>query len=186
MGVHAHVGRNFGQDHVAADKYLGFFAVQRDVLWRVAKPADAAPSVLTNFDKLAVHQAAVSLGHSGHHLAVIKNPLVHLGLVFRIVPAVGGKELLCAHTAKVRGAMGRHGGRLVFCGADQQGRFEFVAQPMRQAHVVGVHVRDQHAQNGQPFHGARKHLFPRGLRAGVGHTAIDGSPAFAHACCSFF
>ena len=57
---------------------------------------------------------------------------------------------------------------------------------MRQAHVIGVHVRDHHAQNGQAFHGARHHLAPGFLRARIGHAAVHHGPAVSHACGRFF
>ena len=152
----------------------------------MAKATDAAPGVGAYFQDLTFHQAAVGLWHLGHHLAVIKNPFIDLLLILWIVPAIGRKELLRANAAKVRGAMCRQGGRLVFGGAHEQGRVEFLAQPVRQAHVVGMHVRHQHPQNGQALHGARKHLLPSGLCARVGDAAIYGGPAFANAGSGFF
>ena len=47
-------------------------------------------------------------------------------------------------------------------------------------------MRDQHAQDGQAFHGACKNLFPCGLGAIVGHAAIDCGPAMANAACGLF
>ena len=82
--------------------------------------------------------------------------------------------------------MCRQRGRLVFRGADKERRVELGTQPVRQAHVVGVHVRHQYAQDGQALHGTRKHLFPSGLGTWIGHAAIYSGPTFAHASGGFF
>ena len=146
----------------------------------MAPSADAFPSVAADLNLAAFHQAVIRLGHLGHHVGVVRHARLNLFLVCRIVPAVIGKKLLCAQAAKIRHSRAGQQCRLVFGGVHVQRRIEVLAQPVRQAHVVGVHVGHHHAQNRQALHRACKHLAPGFLRASVGHAAIDRSPALAH------
>lgn len=61
--IDAHIGGNAGQHHVAAHQHLQFVAVQRDVLRRMAKAADAAPCPPANGERVAVLQASELGGH---------------------------------------------------------------------------------------------------------------------------
>lgn len=68
---HADVGGDARQHHVAGDQHAGVFAVERDVLGRVAEAGDDTPAVRADRDDLAVHDAAVLLGHARHQRAVV-------------------------------------------------------------------------------------------------------------------
>ena len=96
------------------------------------------------------------------------------------------KKFLSAQAAEIGSARAGQQGSLVFGGVHVQRRTELLAQPMGQAHVVGVHVGDHHSQDRQALHGACKHLAPGLLRAWVGHAAVHCGPAMASALFGFF
>ena len=152
----------------------------------MAPAANALPCVATDLNFSAFHKSVVRLGHLGHHVGVVRHTRLNLLLVCRIVPTVICKKSLCAGASKIRGACAGEQSRLVFGGVHVQRRVELLTQPVRQAHVIGVHVGYHHAQNGQALHGACKNLAPGFLRARVGDAAIYRGPAVSKACGRFF
>ena len=177
--VHAHVGRDARQHHVAADQDAGRLAVQRHVLGRVAVAGDAAPHLAANGDGLAIEQACVAGRHRGHQAAVVALAVADLLQIARIRHAVAVKVVGQPLAAKaVDDLAGVARGHVVGAAHPQRGG-PLLAQPVRQAHVVGVHVGDQHAQDGQAVQLVGKHLRPGGARFGVVDAGVDHRPAVA-------
>ena len=147
----------------------------------MAPATDAAPGATANLQLAPLHQAVICLRHSRHHLGVIRHAVFDLLLVGGVVPAMVGKKALRAQPAKVRCTCAGQQRGLVLGGTHPQWCIERLAQPVRQTHVIGVHVRDHHAQNRQTLHGAGHHLAPSFLRRRVGHAAIHHGPAVSNA-----
>jgi hypothetical protein len=64
-------------------------------------------------------------------------------------------------------------------GADPQRRLPALAQPVRQADVVGVHVGDDDAHHGQALQLVLEHLLPQRARLGPVDAAVHHRPALA-------
>ena len=79
--------------------------------------------------------------------------------------------------AQAGAGLDAHARHVVVGGADPQRRVPALAQPMRQPDVVGVHVRDQHAQDGQAVQLVGKHFFPLLARFGLVNAAVHHRPA---------
>ena len=178
--VHADVGGNGGQQHVAADQQLILCIVQSHVFGRVAKAADALPNALTDAHARAVHQAHIGVGDFGHHAGVITDTGFYLCQFVRLAPAMCFEKSHCGCAAKIGQPAASEQRRLVFAGAHPQGRLPALAQPVGQAHVVGVHVRDQHAQDGQALQCLRFDLLPSLSGGGVVDAAVHRRPALLH------
>ncbi len=93
-----------------------------------------------------------------------------------------GKEVRRA-VAAVRIAHGRarHARRVPVGGADPQPAVPALREPVRQADMVRVHVRADHAQHRQALQLVGEDLLPRRACAGVVDAAVDDGPAFAPA-----
>ena len=102
----------------------------------------------------------------------------------RVGQAVRAEELRRRLAAEAGGALRRQARRVVVGRTDPQparmlGRAPALAQPVRQADVVRVHVRDQHAQDGQAFQRGGEHLLPLRLGFVPRDAAVDDGPALA-------
>ena len=64
--VHAHIGGNAWQHHVATNQHIQGLAIQGDVLGCMAVAADAAPGLVAYGQHAAIEHAAVAVGHGRH------------------------------------------------------------------------------------------------------------------------
>jgi hypothetical protein len=142
--------------------------------------ADALPDTLANAHTRTFHQTHISVGNFRHHAGVITDTGLHLCQFIRLAPAMRFEKSHRGCAAKIGQSAASEQRRLVFAGAHPQGRLPALAQPMGQAHVVRVHVRDQHAQNRQALQRLRFDVLP-GLAGGrVVDAAVHRRPAFLH------
>ena len=169
--MHAHIGGNAWQHHVAANQHFEFCAIQGNVFGRVAISADTAPVTPANVQGVAVLHALEGSREAGHEVEEIIGARPDLRQVFDAGHAVRGKKIrreLAA--AKGHGHHRRQPGDTKIGRADPQAagasrRAPALAQPAGQANVVRVHVGADHPQDRQSFELMVKNLLP--LRAGL-------------------
>lgn len=177
--VDADVGADARQHHVAGDQHAERRAVQRDVLGRVPVAGDAAPVVVADAQRQAVDQPAVLRRHRRHQARVVAGARTHLRHRVGVDQPMRGEERRRAVTAEAGGRLAADARRVVVGRADPQPRTPALGQPVRQPDVVGVHVRDDHAQHRQRVEPLREHTLPGVARRVAGDAAVDDGPAFA-------
>ena len=175
--VDAHIGRNAGQHHVAADQQLQLVAIQGDVLGGVAIAADAAPVAPADANSVAVHHPAETGRYLRHHARVIAGAAPDLGQRIRVVQTMRSKEVGRPRAAKAGGAARAVARGVVVGGADPQRRIPALAQPPGQADMVRVHVRHDHPQHRQALQLGGEDVFPLCLGGVHGDAAVDDAPA---------
>lgn len=147
-------------------------------------PADAAPALAADGDRVAVLHAPVTRRQRRHQAGEVAGTSADLLQRLGVAQPVRGEEARGALAAEGRGALGGQAGRVIVGRADPHAalvlrRAPALAQPLRQADVVRVHVRHQHAQHGQAVQLVGEDLFPLRLRFVARDAAIDHRPAFA-------
>ena len=181
---HADVGRDARQHHVTRDQQAQRFAVQADVLGRVAVAGVAGPDVAAHRQPLPFHHPAELARHVRHHARVVVAAVAHLVERGRVGHAVAAEERRRCVAAETGGLDRRHARRVPVRHADPQpawplGRAPVFGQPARQADVVRVHVGDDDAQHGQAVEFLGKDALPRGAGGVVGDAAVHDGPALA-------
>ena len=167
-----------GKHHVAADQQLQRLAVQRDVLGRVAVADVADPLACRRCVSSGRRRAGAGswpapAAPGSRSSSCAPRPVrPRPGRRGRARHEVGG----AAAAEAGRRAAGEPGG-VVVGRADPQPHAPAFGQPVRQPHVVGVHVRDDHAQHRQAVEFVREHLLPRGAGRVVADAAVDDGPA---------
>ena len=166
------------QHLVARDQQLEIGAVEAGVLGRVAAADHHAPQVLSYAQFLAVVQAAVAVGQGVDVLAEVAEAGA-VGLQRAVTPACAavegdgvGRRLAAAvrdHDAAVQIFQARH----------VQRHMELARQPAGQAHMVGVHVGDQHARQRAAVGGLGEQRAPGGHAFVGARTGVDDGPALA-------
>ena len=175
--VHADIGGNARQHHVAADQHLEFVAIQRDVLRRMAVAADAGPRAPAYGQDVTIHHAPVGARHRGYQGREVAAAALDLFNGVRIIQAVLRKERRRRVAAKTGGTLGADTRHRVVGGADPQPHIPALAKPVRQPDVVRVHVGHDHAQDRQAFELIGKNVFPLRLGRVNADAAIHHAPA---------
>ena len=132
--------------------------------------------------RVAIHQAAVLRGQVGHQrwiVALARAQFFEAVGVGQAMPCeVAGGKVAAGIRSHARAA--RHDARRhVVAQAHPQAHVPMLAQPMRQAHVIGMAVGDQHPQHRQAVQFVGEDGFPMRLDRVVGDAAIDDRPAVA-------
>ena len=135
-------------------------------------------------DHALPQQSAMLCRHARHHAGVVAGATADLLQRLGIGHAVGRKEIGRARAAEAGGALradARHG---EVGGADPQAALvrrcgPAFAQPVRQADVVRVHVRDDHAQHRQALQLVGKDVFPLCPGLVARDAAVHHRPAVA-------
>ncbi|MNN16825.1 hypothetical protein D3C81_1299770 [compost metagenome] len=152
----------------------------------MAEAGDHAPArggrIGADPHRVAFHQAAVLRGQVGHQRRVVGLARAQLFLAVGIGQAMqrevrGGR--VAARAGAGAGAGAHHARAHVVAQAHPQPHAEALAQPVRQADVVGVAVGHQHAHHRQPFEFVGEDGFPVRLDGVVGNAAVDDGPALA-------
>ena len=180
---HADVGGNARQHHVAGDQHAQVGRVQRGMLGRMTVAHDDAPVAAADTDLITVQDARVARRHGRHQAGIVIGALADLFLRGRVDQSVA-REMVHrrlaagAHAvaAPARGPERSH--HEIRHGHPQLG-VPALAQPVRQADVVGMHVRDQHAQHRQAVQFLLEHPLPQRLDLVAGDAAVDDGPALA-------
>ncbi len=192
--IDADVGRDPRQQHVTRDQHAQRRAVQCDVLGRVAVAGQALPIVApggpraADRQQAAVHQAPVGRRHLRHHAGVVAGAgadQLERGRVDQPVRRHEGRGGFAAGpvvgaTAQARGGeIGRAHPQPAIEGlAGGRGRSApALGEPVREADMVGVHVRRDDAQHRHAARLGREDLFPGLAGPFVGDAAIDHGPA---------
>ena len=120
--------------------------------------------------------------HGGHQVGVVAGAAPDLGQLVGVGQALCGKKCGGGFATKTGGALARDARHGVVGGADPEAAVVLcggpaLAQPVRQADVVGVHVRHHHPQNRQAFQLVGKNAFPLGFGCVVRNAAVHGGPA---------
>ena len=166
--------------------------VAREALPRVAATRLGA----ANVHDTATHQATVGGRHLRHHAGIEAGTGANLRQGLRIGEPVRSHErsgCFTAHRgvgAAAQARRGKVGGAhpqaALEAGVDLRGgAAPALCQPVRQADMVRVHVRHQHAQHRQAIKLSGHHLFPGGAGGVVGNAAIDRRPALQRAVGAF-
>ncbi len=177
---HRDVGRDTRQHHVPGDQQPLVGAVQRGVLGRVPEARHHLPAARADGQRVAVAQPAVARRHGRHQLRVVASAaaqLAELGLVGQAVP----REMLGRRVAaRVRAvARGHHVAEQVFAERHPEPHLPAparaaLADPVREPEVVGMAVRDDHAQHRQAVQVRVEDVFP------VAADLVRGDPAVHH------
>jgi hypothetical protein len=154
------------------------------VLGRVAVAGMADPVAPADAQHLGVHQAPVARGHCRHKGRVVAALRTHALQGLGVGQPVQGVEDGGFLARRAGAATGGVAGGVPVAGADPQpalaaGPAPARGQPVREADVVRVHVRDDHAQHRQALQLVLEDLLPHGPRGGAVHAAVDDGPARA-------
>jgi len=149
------------------------------------------PGVAVDGDVIARHDAHEAARHFWNQAWIVGGTRADVGQRLRVGQAVAGKV---AHRRVTVRVYVRTTARACVDGiAPQrpqprgdvighrhpQRHLPALAQPMRQPHVVGMHVGDDDAQNRQAVERLVKHLLPQRFDLIARHAAIDHRPAVA-------
>lgn len=157
--------------------------MQRGVFGRMAVAHDDPPIASADAHLITVHDAGVARRHGRHQVGEVVGALADLFLRVRV-----GQAMACEVIH--RGLAARAAAGLVAARRPQRRHHEVghrhpepgvpaLAQPIGQADVVRVHVRDQDAQDGQAFKLVLENVFPQRLDLVARDAAVDDGPAVA-------
>ena len=155
-------------------------AVKRHVLRRVTIAGNALPCAAVDVDLVAIHDAVIDVGYGGHQGRVVAATAADMEQKFLISLSVQAVEVRTGFAAEAVPVFHGDAGDVVIGGADPQGRVPLLAEPAGQADMVGVHMGDDDAQNGQAFQFGGEDLLPLLARLGAIDAAVDDRPALAY------
>ena len=153
--------------------------MQRHVLGRVTVADVAGPLMLADADRVAGEQPPKAFRHLRHHARVVVGSRLDLRDRLGVGEAVARHERRRTRTTEAGRRAAREPRRVVVGRADPQAAVPALGEPMREADVIGVHVRDDDAQHRQAAELVGEDLLPRVARRVVGDAAVDDGPAGA-------
>ena len=169
--VHRHVGRNARQHLVARDQQLLLRVVQAGMFWRMTAPDHHLPIALADADFLAVREPLKAVRQRVDHLAecaetrtVFFERGVGPACFVEIIDRILGR--FAVHVGD------RHAAVQILKPRHPQPHAEAPREPARHAHMIGMHVGDEHARELAVERRRGKQLAPDlqrlfGARAGV-------------------
>ena len=148
------------------------------MLRAMAVASDDAPRLAADVDHVAIGDALVAIRHFRHRFAeAAEADLVTIERVF--IPAGGAVEFHALFRRLAAGVGHEHAAGDVFEPAHPERGVELAADPTGETHVVGMHVRADHACDRLAFERCVEDGAPVLARFFHGDAGIDDGPAVA-------
>jgi hypothetical protein len=159
-------------------KSLSFFLPQAHVLGAMAVASDDAPDAAADFDLVAISHAPIRVRHFRDGFAEAAE--AHFVTIERVFVPAGGAIETHALFRRFAACVGdEHAAGDVFKPAHPEGRVELAADPTGEPHVVGMHVRADHALDRLAVQSRIEDRAPIFARLFERDAGIDDGPAVA-------